>query len=625
MILCAATSHLSDYAGMRVENEALLLTIPQNSLEETTLNFKSFPFALSDLEAIWDGNPDHLVLKDFSACIGKIPIKGRLEYGFLENPADWFLRLQILEWGGNLLDLQSVWNEVCTLPLQIQEGFFIPRNGGVEIEVYARNGVREQFLRIEGTISDATLDWMMGGIQIGDVHGEIVLDQKRQELCLSQVQASFLCGKKRKEYLLWMDKIRFYGPYLEEVEFQIALLQNKTELFNLKGRVEHSDNTLEKFVVLDLLHSSFLQRNFSSFSMYLHPKDQAWHLDFSVLPDIGACKATYKGSKIEIEQLRFREMELFGEIESYEMGWKSPSLGIAIPPYLLLGLTGEWHPGEEQASGSIKYSTLHLDTCPLLQELPCKGVVCGSGDFTFCYQHHPKLSLRLDIPISKSISGEVECVITPHRNGWKIVDCSWKSQIGGFFSPEIQLEPFDKSFLLSCLHAECTNWRLNIGKSAGWSTDLSIPKVYLNNYSAHLDNLCTWQGEGSLLFRNPFLENGGQESIPAWFPTQGEIFYRIENKKIWLTRLKDSVNKNHSIKIVLASTERSWLDFTGRLAIWLRVKPHNPLLRAFEPLSIFLNGNVEHVQCVTQVSKKQRILPKTFKKSHKTVEKFLLR
>lgn len=625
MVSYAATSHLSDYAGMRVENEALLLTIPQNNLEEIQLKFKSLPFTLSDLEAMWDGNQDHLMLKDFSACIGKIPIKGQLEYGSLESPSSWFLRFQILDWGGNLLDLQSLWNEVCTLPLQIQEGFFIPRNRGVEIEIYARNGVKEQFLRIEGTISDATLDWMMGGTQIGDVNGDILLDQKRQEFCLSQVQASLLCGKKRKEYLLWMDKIRFYGPDWREIEFQLALLQNQTELFHLQGRVEYSDHTLEKFVVLDLVESRFLQRNFSSFSMRLNPKDQSWHLHFSWLPDISTCQATYKGGKIAIEQLRFREMELFGEMESYEMGWKSPSLGIAIAPYLLLGLTGEWHPGEEQATGSIKYSTLHLDTCPLLQQLPCKGVVLGSGDFTFCYEHHPQLSLRLHTPISNSISGEIECIMTPHCNGWKMVDCSWKSQKGSIFCPEIHLEPVGESFLLSCMNVECTNWTLNIGKSTGWPIALSIPKVFLKNFSAQLDNLSTWEGEGSLFFCNQFLENWEKGAIPSWFPARGEIFYRIEDKKVLLTRLKDSVNQNHSIKIMLASAERSWLDFTGRLAIYLRVKPHHPLLRAFEPLSIFLNGNVHNVECITQVSKKQRVLPKTFKKSHKTVEKFLLR
>lgn len=610
---------------MRVENEALLLTIPQNNLEEIKLSFKSLPFFLSDLEAMWDGNADHLVLKDFSACIGNIPIKGHLEYGSLENPFSWFLRFQILEWGGNLLDLQSLWNEVCTLPLQIQDGFFIPRNRGVEIEIQARNGVKEQFLRIEGTISEATLDWMMGGTQIEDVHGEILLDQKRQEFCLSQVQASLLCGKKRKEYLLWMDKIRFYGPHWREIEFQLALLQNKTELLKLQGRVEYSENTLEKFVVLDLVHSHFLRRNFSSFAMRLNPKDQSWHLDFSWLPDISTCQATYKGGKIAIEQLRFREVELFGEMESYEMGWKSPSLGIAIAPYLLLGLTGEWHPGEEQATGSIKYSTLHLDTCPLLQELPCKGVVLGSGDFTFCYEHHPQLSLRLHTPISKSISGEIECVMIPHCNGWKMVGCNWKSQKGCIFFPEIYLEPVGGTFLLSCMNVECTNWTLNIGESTGWPIALTIPKIFIQNFSAQLDNLSTWQGEGSLFFRKQYLENRGEESVPSWFPAQGEIFYRIENKKILLTRLKDTVNKNHSIKIVLSSAERSWLDFTGRLAIYLRVKPHHPLLRAFEPFSLFLNGNVNNIQCITQVSKKQRILPKTFKKSHKTVEKFLLR
>ena len=149
---------------------------------------------------------------------------------------------------------------------------------------------------------------------------------------------------------------------------------------------------------------------------------------------------------------------------------------------------------------------------------------------------------------------------------------------------------------------------------------LVLKKVTCHNFQGDLDDLQTWQGEGSVSFLNSPRKNLFTPlfAIPSEIilrvgldphvlnPVTGTIDFEVRDNRFYLTKFKDVYSEGHGSKFYLAhSSEVSWMDFDGNLSVSIRMKQYNLIFKIAELFTFSIQGNIQKPRYTLQkLSKK---------------------
>lgn len=136
-----------------------------------------------------------------------------------------------------------------------------------------------------------------------------------------------------------------------------------------------------------------------------------------------------------------------------------------------------------------------------------------------------------------------------------------------------------------------------------------IRQLDLNNFNGDLFNPRSFEGHGVAYCANPpkrdlpnpiwsvpsdMLSSLGLD-LSALNPVSGAIHYKIQNKKIYLTKFKDmySAGKVSKFNLPRGSTNPSYIDFDGNLFIQVRMKQYNLLFKLAELFTVTIEGTLK--------------------------------
>lgn len=101
------------------------------------------------------------------------------------------------------------------------------------------------------------------------------------------------------------------------------------------------------------------------------------------------------------------------------------------------------------------------------------------------------------------------------------------------------------------------------------------------------------RGKGLLGFTSDFMSGLGLD-WDVITPSSGSIEYAIKDGRILLTRLKDVYSQGKLAKYSLPKEGKvSSVDFKGNLDITIKLRPHQPLLKVTEKMTLMVGGNLK--------------------------------
>ena len=153
---------------------------------------------------------------------------------------------------------------------------------------------------------------------------------------------------------------------------------------------------------------------------------------------------------------------------------------------------------------------------------------------------------------------------------------------------------------------------------------LIVKKIDFQNLKGNVDEVSTWQAEGSLQFLNSSRKNALQAlfAIPAEIllrvgldpqvlnPVKGMVFFDLQGDRFYLRRFRDVFSEGRGSKFYLVGPNPSWIDFDGNLSVNIRMKHYNLIFKITELFTFSIHGNIKKplygLQRQPKVSRKGR-------------------
>lgn len=142
--------------------------------------------------------------------------------------------------------------------------------------------------------------------------------------------------------------------------------------------------------------------------------------------------------------------------------------------------------------------------------------------------------------------------------------------------------------------------------------DVSFPSITLSNLSGEMSDLSTFAGEGTarfihaskkkspkglLGFTSDLMSRIGLD-LEMVTPASGIVEYQIRDRKVVLTRLKDTYSQGKLAKFALPKDGKpSTIGFNGNLDIAVRLKPNQPLLKLADKMTFLIQGTLKKPIC----------------------------
>ncbi|MDP1836825.1 MAG: hypothetical protein Q8K75_12985 [Chlamydiales bacterium] len=137
--------------------------------------------------------------------------------------------------------------------------------------------------------------------------------------------------------------------------------------------------------------------------------------------------------------------------------------------------------------------------------------------------------------------------------------------------------------------------------------DIAFPELTITNLAGNMSNLNSLTGDGSAHFTYSKKKKGkGILGLTSEFmsrlgldwdvltPSSGSVEYQIGDGKVTLTRLKDVYSHGKLTKYSLPKDGKpSTIDFDGNLDLTIKLRPHQPLLKVTDKMTLVVEGNLK--------------------------------
>lgn len=174
---------------------------------------------------------------------------------------------------------------------------------------------------------------------------------------------------------------------------------------------------------------------------------------------------------------------------------------------------------------------------------------------------------------------------------------------------------------------------------------LVVKKIDFQEMKGNVDDIATWQAQGSLQFLNASRRNALQAlfAIPAEIilrlgldpqalnPVTGTVFFNLQGDRFYLKRFKDVFSEGRGSKFYLIGPNPSWIDFNGDLSMNIWMKQYNLIFKITELFTVSIQGNITEPRYLLQkqsnVSKKgskKTSLPKSLSRQIENKKKSLV-
>gem|GEM_PF-4511964 len=133
-----------------------------------------------------------------------------------------------------------------------------------------------------------------------------------------------------------------------------------------------------------------------------------------------------------------------------------------------------------------------------------------------------------------------------------------------------------------------------------------IPELTLVGLKGTIGDLKSFSGHGSLYFTNYAKKTlfSNILQIPTeitarlgldltnLIPVRGQLFYTIEDEKLYLNELKDVYSEGKRARFFLAGEKAAYIDFAGNLDVKIRMKQYSLLMKLAELFTLSVRGTV---------------------------------
>lgn len=175
---------------------------------------------------------------------------------------------------------------------------------------------------------------------------------------------------------------------------------------------------------------------------------------------------------------------------------------------------------------------------------------------------------------------------------------------------------------------------------------LLFKKIDFQEMKGNVDDIATWQAQGSLQFLNASRKNALQAlfAIPAEVilrlgldpqvlnPVTGTVLFNLQGDRFYLKRFKDVFSEGRGSKFYLIGPDPSWIDFNGDLSMNIWMKQYNLIFKITELFTVSIQGNIKKprysLQKQSNVSKKgskKTLIPKSLSRQIENKKKNLVR
>jgi hypothetical protein len=136
----------------------------------------------------------------------------------------------------------------------------------------------------------------------------------------------------------------------------------------------------------------------------------------------------------------------------------------------------------------------------------------------------------------------------------------------------------------------------------------TISSLEMENFHGDLSNLSSWVGQGKTCFEMkplediktliPIPESLSQIDLKALWPIKGTAFFKLEDSKILLEKLSDTLSQDNLSKFYLSKSEKSSIHLDSSLKIFLKTKQNNLLFKVAEMFTLKIDGSLQQPRLV---------------------------